>query len=212
MYEINKAAVIGAGTMGRGIAGQLANAGIEVLLLDLPADGDNRNAISERAMRRLLDPNQPGLLLEDFAQRIEVGNIEDDLHKLADCDWIVEAIVERLDLKRDLYARLEQTISDDWIVTSNTSTIPSRLLVEGRSRAFRERFAITHYFNPHQWNYRPNALYDSLWKVCVVAIILEAQIDNLYKAAAVLGTLGAGLAREGISVTTITSLFFSVSK
>jgi 3-hydroxyacyl-CoA dehydrogenase len=148
MYEINKAAVIGAGTMGRGIAGQLANAGIEVLLLDLPADGDNRNAISERAMRRLLDPNQPGLLLEDFAQRVEVGNIEDDMHKLADCDWIAEAVVERLDDKRALYRQIDEVRKNGSIVSSNTSTIPISLLVEGMPEAFQAEFAITHFFNP----------------------------------------------------------------
>ena len=98
MYEIKKAAVIGAGTMGLGIAGQLANAGIDVLLLDIPANGDNRNAIAERAIERLLDKNQPGLLRDDYASRISVGNIEDDMGRLADVDWIAEAVVERLDI------------------------------------------------------------------------------------------------------------------
>ena len=88
MYEINKAAVIGAGTMGLGIAGQIANAGVDVLLLDIPSDGDNRNAIPERALERLLDENQPGLLHKDFLSRIEIGNIEDDMQKLSDVDWI----------------------------------------------------------------------------------------------------------------------------
>ena len=82
MYEINRAAVVGAGTMGLGIAGQLA--GVEVLLLDIPAEGDNRNAICERALERLLDKKQPGLLHEDFVERISVGNIEDDLHRVSD--------------------------------------------------------------------------------------------------------------------------------
>ncbi len=97
MYEINKAAVIGAGTMGLGIAGQLANAGVDVLLLDIPTDGDNRNAHGERAIERLLDENQPGLTHRDNLKRITIGNIEDDLDKLADADWIAEAIVERLE-------------------------------------------------------------------------------------------------------------------
>ena len=78
MYEINNAAVIGAGTMGLGIAGQLANAGINVVLLDIPADGDNRNALCERALERLLDESQPGLLHKDLLERITIGNIEDD--------------------------------------------------------------------------------------------------------------------------------------
>jgi 2-polyprenyl-6-methoxyphenol hydroxylase-like FAD-dependent oxidoreductase len=82
MYQINQAAVIGAGTMGLGIAGQLANADIDVLLLDVPSDGQNRNAVAERALERLLDPNQPGLLHKDKLHRISIGNIEDDMHQL----------------------------------------------------------------------------------------------------------------------------------
>ena len=79
MAEINKAAVIGAGTMGLGIAGQLANAGVDVLLLDLPSAGESRNAVCERAIERLLDENQPGLLHKDKLKHISIGNIEDDL-------------------------------------------------------------------------------------------------------------------------------------
>ncbi|MBT5219328.1 MAG: hypothetical protein HOM16_07565, partial [Woeseia sp.] len=107
MIEINKAAVIGAGTMGLGIAGQLANAGVEVLLLDLPSPESSRNAICERALERLMDKNQPGLLHETYLQRITIGNIEDDFDKLADADWIAEAVVERLDIKKALYRRID---------------------------------------------------------------------------------------------------------
>ncbi|MDH5345538.1 MAG: 3-hydroxyacyl-CoA dehydrogenase NAD-binding domain-containing protein [Gammaproteobacteria bacterium] len=148
MIEIRNAAVIGAGTMGLGIAGQLANAGVDVLLLDLPADGEDRNAVCERALERLLDPGQPGLLHRDLVSRITTGNIEDDFDKLADIDWIAEAVVERLDVKRDLYRRIDAVRKPGSIVSSNTSTIPISLLVEGMPRAFREAFAITHYFNP----------------------------------------------------------------
>ena len=102
MYEINRAAVIGAGTMGLGIAGQLANAGVDVLLLDIPAAGENRNAIGERALERLLDDSQPGLTHRDNLDRITVGNTEDDFHRLSEADWITEAIVERLDIKKNL--------------------------------------------------------------------------------------------------------------
>jgi 3-hydroxyacyl-CoA dehydrogenase len=148
MYEINRAAVIGAGTMGLGIAGQLANAGVDVLLLDIPADGGNRNAICERALERLLDKNQSGLLHEDYVKRISIGNIEDDLHLLKDADWIAEAIVERLDIKKHLYKQLDAVRKPGSIVSSNTSTIPIALLVEDMPEAFRAEFAITHFFNP----------------------------------------------------------------
>ena len=148
MYKINSAAVIGAGTMGLGIAGQLANAGIDVLLLDIAADGPNRNAICERALERLLDENQPGLLHNDKLKHITIGNIEDDMAKLADVDWIAEAVVERLDIKKALYEKIDAVRKDGSIVSSNTSTIPISLLVADMPMAFREEFAITHFFNP----------------------------------------------------------------
>ena len=148
MYNINRAAVIGAGTMGLGIAGQLANAGVEVLLLDIPADGDDRNSIAERALERLLDKNQPGLLHKDFVDRITIGNIEDDMHRLVDADWITEAVVERLDIKKQLYREIDSHRKQGSIISSNTSTIPISLLVEDMPISFREEFAITHFFNP----------------------------------------------------------------
>ena len=148
-------AVIGSGTMGAGIAGQIANAGHSVLLLDLPADNaedaanvKSANAISQAAVDRLLTADPPALMHKKVANLITIGNIRDDFNQLATADWIVEAVVERLDIKRDLYQRLNQVIPAQCIVTSNTSTIPISLLVEGMPQSFQERFAITHYFNP----------------------------------------------------------------
>ncbi len=148
MYEIKTAAVIGAGTMGLGIAGQLANAGVDVLLLDIPADGDDRNAIARRALERLLDDDQPGLLHRDLVERIAIGNIEDDMERLGDRDWIAEAVVEKLDVKRSLYRQIDALRRPGSIVSSNTSTIPISLLVEEMPASFRAEFAITHFFNP----------------------------------------------------------------
>lgn len=145
--SINKVAVIGAGTMGSGIAGQVANAGIEVWLLDLPGD-DNPNALAERGLERLRDPNQPGLISKEAESFIHLGNTRDDFDQLADCDWVAEAVVERLDIKQDLYQRLDAVCHANAIITSNTSTIPIRLLVEDMPGSFRQRFAITHFFNP----------------------------------------------------------------
>ena len=135
-------AVIGAGTMGSGIAGQISNAGHKVLLLDLTSKA------TEYALERLQKSEPAPLHQRSNITLIETGTIDADFHKLADCDWIVEAVVERLDIKRDLYKRLDAVISDDCIVTSNTSTIPIKLLVAEMPLAFRKRFAITHYFNP----------------------------------------------------------------
>ena len=135
-------AVIGAGTMGSGIAGQIANAGQQVLLLDLNKDA------TVYALERLQKSEPAPLHQHSNIDLIETGTIDDDFEKLAECDWIVEAIVERLDIKRDLYRRLDAVISKNCIVTSNTSTIPIKLLVSEMPPTFRERFAITHYFNP----------------------------------------------------------------
>ncbi len=140
-------AVIGSGTMGAGIAGQIANAGHPVLLLDLPGE-ESANSVGDAAVKRLLHSDPPALMHKSAAALITVGNIRDDFDKLADADWVVEAIVERLDIKRDLYQRLNDVVPDNCIVTSNTSTIPISLLVETMPDSFKQRFAITHYFNP----------------------------------------------------------------
>ena len=143
-----KIAVIGAGTMGSGIAAQIANAGHDVMLFDLPArDGDDKSP-AEQAIDRLMVSDPQQLMHKRNADRITTGTISDDFDALANCDWIIEAVVERLDIKKDLYSRLDATIGPDCIVSSNTSTIPISLLVEDMPPAFRQRFAITHYFNP----------------------------------------------------------------
>lgn len=144
---IKKVAVIGAGTMGAGIAGQVANAGVEVWLLDLPTEG-NTNALAERGLERLKGSSQPGLMSKEVESRIHIGNTRDDFDQLADCDWIAEAVVERLDIKKDLYRRIDSVCHDQAIISSNTSTIPISLLVKDMPTSFRQRFAITHFFNP----------------------------------------------------------------
>ena len=141
-------AVIGAGTMGSGIAAQIANAGHQVLLLDLAARDGAEKLPAEMAIDRLLASDPPQLMHKRNAGSITTGTISDDFDKLADCDWIIEAVVERLDIKKNLFARLHATIGPDCIVSSNTSTIPISLLVEDMPADFRKRFAITHYFNP----------------------------------------------------------------
>ena len=121
----SKIAVIGAGTMGSGIAAQIANAGHEVMLLDLPAREGADKSPAEMAIDRLMASDPPQLMHKRNAGRIVTGTISDDFGKLAECDWIIEAVVERLDIKKDLYARLDATIGLDCIVSSNTSTIRS---------------------------------------------------------------------------------------
>jgi len=134
--------------MGSGIAAQVANAGDQVLLLDVPAKDGSRNGVTERALERIEKSDPPLLMKPENIARIEIGNIEDDLSKIADCDWIVEAIVERLDIKRNLYRALLPHLKEGAMVSSNTSTIPISLLMEDMPDQLRKRFCITHFFNP----------------------------------------------------------------
>ena len=142
---IGKAAVVGAGSMGSGIAAQFANAGIPVVLLDIPAAA-GRNAFAEAGVQRQLSAG--GFMHPAAAALVTIGNTEDDLAQLADADWIVEAITENLDAKRALYARLESVRKDGSIVSSNTSTLPLARLVAGQPARFARNFIITHFFNP----------------------------------------------------------------
>ncbi|KTT97017.1 3-hydroxyacyl-CoA dehydrogenase [Sphingomonas yabuuchiae] len=149
---INKVCVIGAGVMGAGIAAQVANAGVPVLLLDIvPKDGADRDAVAKGAVAKMLKTEPAPFMSPTAAKLVETGNIEDHLDKVAECDWIVEAVVERLDIKQALYARLEELKRPGTAVSSNTSTIPLGHLVEGRSEQFKNDFLITHFFNPPRY-------------------------------------------------------------
>ena len=141
-------AVIGAGTMGSGIAAQIANAGLPVLLLDLPSRPDQQVSPAERAIQKLLKSEPPQFMHPSLAEKITTGDMKADFDKLAKCDLIIEAVIEQLPVKQSLYKRLYETISQNCVITSNTSTIPISLLTEQMPADFCARFAITHYFNP----------------------------------------------------------------
>jgi 3-hydroxyacyl-CoA dehydrogenase len=149
--QIRKAAVIGAGVMGGGIAAQIANAGIPVVLLDRAAEGPNRRAIVEGALDRLLKSEPAAFMSKANAKRIAVGTVEDDLHLIEDADWIVEVVLEDRAVKRALYDKLESTRKEGSIVSSNTSTIPLSELTAGMPERFRRDFLITHFFNPPRY-------------------------------------------------------------
>jgi 3-hydroxyacyl-CoA dehydrogenase len=149
--EIRRAAVIGAGVMGSGIAAHIANAGVPVDLLDVPAKEGPRDAIAAGAIERLLKTDPAPLMSRDNARLIRPGNIEDDLGRLKDADWIVEAVVEKLEIKHSLYAKLAGVVKASAILSSNTSTISRRRLVEGMPEDLARRFAITHFFNPPRY-------------------------------------------------------------
>lgn len=159
-YRIDKVAVIGAGTMGGGIAAHLANIGIPVLLLDIvtpdlkPEERDKRSArnrLVQGLYDRMAKAKPANLARADRANLITVGNMEDDLAQVADCDWIIEVIIERLDLKVALMEKLEKLRKPGAIVTSNTSGIPIHQIAEGRSADFKAHFLGTHFFNPPRY-------------------------------------------------------------
>lgn len=157
-YHIRKAAVLGSGTMGGGIATLLAGVGIPTLLLDIPAKGTNtgdapakRNAIVENNLKALQKMRPPQLFSAAVLDKISIGNFDDDLSKIADADWVIEVIVEKLDVKQSLMAKVAEYLKPTAIVSSNTSGLPINSIAQGMDADFRRRFLGTHFFNPPRY-------------------------------------------------------------
>lgn len=148
MREIDKVAVMGAGTMGSGIAAHCAAKGLDVLLLDMPATEGERNAIAAGAKARMLEGRAPMLDDPTDAERVSVGNFEDDLARAGEADLVIEAIVENLEAKRSLFERLEAVRRDGSILASNTSGIPLRDIAKGMPDRLCREIAVIHFFNP----------------------------------------------------------------
>ncbi|WP_392420244.1 3-hydroxyacyl-CoA dehydrogenase/enoyl-CoA hydratase family protein [Capnocytophaga canis] len=166
MRRIKKIAVIGSGVMGSSIACHFANIGVKVLLLDIVptqlnhieqkkgfslSDKVVRNRITSENLEKILKSNPSPIYHPQFAKRIEIGNLADDLPKIADVDWIIEAVTENLEIKKSVFEKLEQYRKQGTLITSNTSGLPVHFLSEGRSEDFRKHFAITHFFNPPRY-------------------------------------------------------------
>jgi 3-hydroxyacyl-CoA dehydrogenase len=149
--RIRKIGVVGAGTMGAGIAALAASAGVPVVLLDVPGEDGDRGGPARKGLERIARSKPAAFMDPDRARLIQTGNTEDDLELLADCDWVVEAIIEQPGPKQALYARLETLLPQHALVTTNTSGIPMSVLVEGRGESFRKRFLGTHFFNPPRY-------------------------------------------------------------
>ncbi len=149
--RIRKLGVVGAGTMGSGIAALAASAGLPVVLLDIPGTGDDRNATARAGVERAKKSRPAAFMDVERAAAIEIGNTEDDLAKLRGCDLVIEAIIEQLEPKRALYEKLQTLLPEHAIVASNTSGIPMQLLMQGRSASFRSRFLGMHFFNPPRY-------------------------------------------------------------
>ena len=164
--KINKIAIIGSGIMGSGIACHFANIGVEVILLDIIPNSLNdkeknnrltledksvRNRLVNDALNTCLKSKPSPIYNKKFKNRISTGNIEDDLHKIKDADWIMEVVVERLDIKKIVFEKIEKHRTQGTIVTSNTSGIPIKFMNENRTEDFQQHFAVTHFFNPPRY-------------------------------------------------------------
>jgi 3-hydroxyacyl-CoA dehydrogenase len=154
---IRRAGVLGAGVMGQGIAAHFANAGLEVVLLDIvppnlkdaaKADRAGRNAFAQGGLDKALKAKPAAFFHKANAKLVTVGNLEDDLGALASCDLVIEAVLERLDVKQALLEKLEKTLSAECIVASNTSGLRIADMTKGRGEAFKKRFLVMHFFNP----------------------------------------------------------------
>ncbi|NJP38303.1 3-hydroxyacyl-CoA dehydrogenase/enoyl-CoA hydratase family protein [Alkalicoccus luteus] len=163
--HIKKAAVLGSGVMGSGIAAHLANIGIPVLLMDIvPKDAETsgsqvatlerkkvRNQLSLEAIKKLKKQKPAPLARHENADLIEAGNFEDDMHRLSEVDWIIEVVVENLDIKQKVFSQVEEHRRPGTIVSSNTSGISIEAMAEGRSEDFKSHFLGTHFFNPPRY-------------------------------------------------------------
>src|SRR3712207_6167117 len=155
---IKKIAVLGSGVMGSRIACHFAGIGVQVLLLDIvPKEAeasDNkaaRNKLVNDALQAAIKSNPSPVYTKDVVKRITTGNFDDNLKDIATCDWVIEVVVERLDIKRSLYEKVEQYRKLGTLITSNTSGIPIGMLSEGRSEDFKKHFCGTHFFNPPRY-------------------------------------------------------------
>jgi 3-hydroxyacyl-CoA dehydrogenase len=150
--NIRKIAVLGSGVMGSRIACHFANIGAEVLLLDIaPKEGSDKNKIVNDALTAAIKSSPAPLYDARFAKRISTGNFDDDLPKITDCDWIIEVVIERLDIKQQVLANVEKYRTPGTLITSNTSGIPIHAIAQGRSDDFRKHFCGTHFFNPPRY-------------------------------------------------------------
>ena len=150
--KIQKVAVLGSGVMGSGIAAHIANAGVPVLLLDIvPKDATNRNQLAEGAIEKLKKVKPAAVSHPKKFKLITPGNLEDNLKDLAEVDWIIEAVLEKIEVKHDVYTKINAVRKKGSVVSSNTSTLPLHALIKGMPDDFVQDFMITHFFNPPRY-------------------------------------------------------------
>lgn len=195
-YQIKKAAVLGSGVMGSGIAAHLANIGIPVLLLDIVPnklteqeeakgltleDRSVRNKFASTALEKLLKQKPAPLATKKNLSLIEAGNFEDDLEQLKDVDWIIEVVVENLEIKKELYEKIDAVRKPGTIITSNTSGISIEAMAEGRSEDFQKHFLGTHFFNPPRYLKLLEVIPTKMTDAAVLDFMLQFGEDRLGK-------------------------------
>jgi 3-hydroxyacyl-CoA dehydrogenase len=223
---IKRVAVLGSGIMGSRIACHFANIGCEVLLLDLSpkelTSEENlkgldlnskvvRNRIVNQALDNTVKSNPSPLYKKTFVSKITTGNFDDDLDKIATCDWIIEVVVEQLDIKKNLFERVEQHRKTGTIISSNTSGIPINRMVESRSEDFKSHFCGTHFFNPPRYLHLLEIIPTSHTKPEIVDFLMDFGTKNLGKKTVLCKDTPAFIANR-VGVHSIMALFHAVEE
>jgi 3-hydroxyacyl-CoA dehydrogenase len=224
--NIQKVAIIGSGIMGSRIACHMANIGLDVLLLDIAPFKLNhaeekaglslehpkvKNRIVKDALKATLKSKPSSLYKKDFINRIQTGNLSDDFEKIRDADWIIEVVVERLDIKKQVFEKVEQLRKEGSIVSSNTSGIPIHMMLEDRSEAFKSHFLGTHFFNPPRYLELLEIIPTSHTNQDIVDFLMEFGDRHLGKTTVLCKDTPAFIANR-VGVAGILSLFHLVEK
>ena len=224
--RINKVAILGSGVMGSRIACHFANIGVEVLLLDIvprelndkeKAKGLNledkavRNRIVNEALQNAIKSNPSPLYSKKFSKLIATGNFDDDLEKISDVDWVMEVVVERLDIKKSVFEQVEKYRKTGSIISSNTSGIPIELMLEDRSEDFQKHFLGTHFFNPPRYLELLEIIPSSKTEPSLVDFLLDYGRKFLGKKTVLCKDTPAFIANR-IGVFSIMSLFHTVKE
>jgi len=223
---IKRVAVLGSGIMGSRIACHFANIGCEVVLLDIIPNeltGEEivkgldvsskivRNRIVNQSLENTIKSNPSPLYKKSFSSKIQTGNFEDDLSLISTCDWIIEVVVERLDIKKSLFERVEKHRKPGTIISSNTSGIPINLMVEGRSDDFKQHFCGTHFFNPPRYLQLLELIPTSQTKPEIIDFLMNFGTKNLGKKTVLCKDTPAFIANR-VGVYSIMALFHAVEE
>jgi len=216
--NIKKVAVLGSGVMGSAIACHMANVGLDVLLLDIipeeakdSKDQNARNKLVNDALNKSLKSKPSPIYEKRFSKRIVTGNMTDNMNQIADCDWIIEVVIERLDIKKIVFDQVEKNRKKGTLITSNTSGIPISSMLEGRSDDFKKHFFGTHFFNPPRYLKLLEIIPSSETDQCNIDFMMKFGADILGKTMVLCKDSPAFIANR-VGVYAIQDLFYTVKK